>query len=95
MLCALAAATAGLASGAPVAPARAPAPTHTDLRDEVRELVGMPGGPPGRTTIVAFINTNNEHKGSAPSTLLGEAITRVISPRHVYTLAAAPTTDDE
>jgi D-alanyl-D-alanine carboxypeptidase len=51
--------------------------------------------PQTKTTIVAFINTNIEHKGSAPSTLLGEAITRVISPRHVYTLAAAPTTDDE
>ena len=51
--------------------------------------------PETRTTIVAFINSNAEHKGSAPSTLVGEAITKVVSPQHVYTLPAAPTDDGE
>ena len=51
--------------------------------------------PRSRTTVVAFINSNAEHKGSAPSTLLGEAITKVVSPRNVYTLPAAPTTEDD
>jgi hypothetical protein len=32
---------------------------------------------------------------SAPSTLVGQAITEIISPGHVYTLPAAPTTDQD
>ncbi len=47
-------------------------------------------------TIVAFVNTDVEHDGSAPSTLVGQAITKTISPGHVYTLPAAPpTTQDQ
>jgi D-alanyl-D-alanine carboxypeptidase len=39
------------------------------------------------------MNTDIEYKGSAPSTLVGQAITKVISPKHVYTLPAAPTAE--
>jgi D-alanyl-D-alanine carboxypeptidase len=51
--------------------------------------------PETKTTIVALINTDVEHEGSAPSTLVGQAITETISPGHVYTLPAAPTTDQD
>jgi D-alanyl-D-alanine carboxypeptidase len=51
--------------------------------------------PQSKTTIVALINTDIEHKGSAPSTLVGKAITQVISPKHLYTLPAAPTSEPE
>jgi D-alanyl-D-alanine carboxypeptidase len=50
--------------------------------------------PETKTTIVAFINTDVEHEGRAPSTLVGQAITEAISPGHVYTLPAAPPTKD-
>jgi D-alanyl-D-alanine carboxypeptidase len=50
--------------------------------------------PESRSTIVAFINSDVEHDGDAPSTLVGEAITKVISPDHVYTLSAAPPTQE-
>jgi D-alanyl-D-alanine carboxypeptidase len=70
----------------------------------VHQWIGHNGSLPGyqtlalyrpqtRTTIVALINTDVEHEGNAPSTLVGEAITKVISPKHVYTLPAAPTGD--
>ena len=51
--------------------------------------------PQSKTTVVAFINTDVEVKGKAPSTLLGEAITKVLSPKHVYDLPAAPGGEDE
>jgi D-alanyl-D-alanine carboxypeptidase len=51
--------------------------------------------PETKTTVVAFVNTDVEHDGSAPSTLVGQAITQTISPGHVYTLPAAPTTDQD
>jgi D-alanyl-D-alanine carboxypeptidase len=51
--------------------------------------------PRTKTTIVALINTDIARRGVAPSTLVGEAITRVISPRNVYSLPAAPTSDDD
>ncbi len=53
--------------------------------------------PRAHLTIAAFINTNTEYQGSAPSTLVGQAITEVVSPKHIYTLPAAPptTTDNE
>ncbi|HWV83827.1 MAG TPA: serine hydrolase domain-containing protein [Capillimicrobium sp.] len=51
--------------------------------------------PETKATIVVFINTDVEHDGSAPSTLVGQAITETISPGHVYTLPAAPTTDQD
>lgn len=50
--------------------------------------------PRTKTTIVAFVNTNIARNGEAPSTVLGRAITRVISPRHVYTLPAAPSEEE-
>jgi D-alanyl-D-alanine carboxypeptidase len=51
--------------------------------------------PETKTTIVAFINSDVEHQGRAPSTLVGQAITETISPGHIYTLPAAPSTEDE
>jgi D-alanyl-D-alanine carboxypeptidase len=51
--------------------------------------------PQTRTTIVALINTDIEAHGYAPSTLVGRAITSVISPKHLYTLPAAPSGEDE
>jgi D-alanyl-D-alanine carboxypeptidase len=48
-----------------------------------------------RTTIVALINTDIEAHGYAPSTLVGQAITSVISPKHLYTLPAAPSGEDQ
>lgn len=51
--------------------------------------------PQTKTTVVAFVNTNIERNGEAPSTVLGRAITRVVSPNHVYTLPAAPTTSED
>jgi D-alanyl-D-alanine carboxypeptidase len=51
--------------------------------------------PQTRTTIVALINTDIQRTSQAPSTLVGEAITKVISPKHVYTLPAAPPSEDE
>jgi len=67
----------------------------------VHQWIGHNGSLPGyqtlalyrprtKTTIVALINTDVPSAGSAPGTLIGEAITRVISPRNVYTLPAAP-----
>lgn len=51
--------------------------------------------PQTRTTIVALINTDIElAAGVAPSTVVGEAITRVISPKNIYTLPAAPPSED-
>ena len=50
---------------------------------------------PTKTTVVALINSDVARRGVAPSTVLGEAITRVISPRDVYTLPASPAADDE
>lgn len=52
--------------------------------------------PQTRTTIVALINTDIQRSSrGAPSTLVGEAITKVISPRHIYTLPSAPPSEDE
>jgi D-alanyl-D-alanine carboxypeptidase len=52
--------------------------------------------PQTKTTIVALINTDIQRSPrGAPSTLVGEAITKVISPRNIYTLPAAPPSEDE
>jgi D-alanyl-D-alanine carboxypeptidase len=72
----------------------------------VHEWIGHNGSLPGyqtlalyrpqtKTTIVALINTDIPAHGSAPSTLVGQAITSVISPKHLYTLPAAPSGEDE
>jgi D-alanyl-D-alanine carboxypeptidase len=50
--------------------------------------------PDTKTTIVALMNADIETKGTAPSTIIGRAITRVISPRNVYTLPGAPSDDE-
>jgi D-alanyl-D-alanine carboxypeptidase len=52
--------------------------------------------PQTKTTIVALINTDIQRAPrGAPSTLVGEAITKVISPHHIDTLPAAPPSEDE
>jgi D-alanyl-D-alanine carboxypeptidase len=51
--------------------------------------------PQTRTTVVALINTDVAAHGYAPSTLVGKAITSVISPKNLYTLPAAPSGEDE
>ncbi|GHD87837.1 serine hydrolase domain-containing protein [Streptomyces naganishii] len=47
--------------------------------------------PSARTTLVVLLNTDIDHKGSEPSTLFGEAITKIVTPRHVFDLPAEPT----
>ncbi|MEU9481816.1 serine hydrolase domain-containing protein [Streptomyces sp. NPDC048191] len=42
--------------------------------------------PSTKTTLVVLLNTDVKPKGQLPSTLLGEAITKIISPGHVYSL---------
>jgi D-alanyl-D-alanine carboxypeptidase len=72
----------------------------------VHEWIGHNGSLPGyqtialyrpqtRTTIVALINSDVPAHGLAPSTIVGKAITSVISPNHLYTLPAAPSGEDE
>ncbi|MGW1190790.1 serine hydrolase domain-containing protein [Streptomyces sp. NPDC002559] len=46
--------------------------------------------PETRTTLVVLLNTDTDYRGSEPSTLFGEAITRIVTPQHVYTLPAQP-----
>ncbi|GAA2781891.1 serine hydrolase domain-containing protein [Streptomyces rameus] len=67
----------------------------------VRGWIGHNGSLPGyesltiylpatRTTVVALLNTDIDHGRDEPSTLVGEAVTKIISPRHVFNLPAAP-----
>ncbi|WP_371098313.1 serine hydrolase domain-containing protein [Streptomyces sanglieri] len=46
--------------------------------------------PDTKATLVVLLNTDTDFRGSEPSTLFGEAITRVVTPQHVYTLPAQP-----
>ncbi|MFJ7149267.1 serine hydrolase domain-containing protein [Streptomyces sp. NPDC100445] len=46
--------------------------------------------PATRTTLVVVLNTDIDHGNNEPSTLFGQAITRIISPRHVFDLPAEP-----
>ncbi|MFE6494531.1 serine hydrolase domain-containing protein [Streptomyces sp. NPDC057748] len=46
--------------------------------------------PEAKATLVVLLNTDTDHRGSEPSTLFGEAITRVVTPQHVYSLPAQP-----
>ncbi|MEU2060695.1 serine hydrolase domain-containing protein [Streptomyces sp. NPDC013455] len=46
--------------------------------------------PATRTTVVVLLNTDIDIGRDEPSTLFGEAITEIISPRHVFNLPAAP-----
>ncbi|GGR15300.1 serine hydrolase domain-containing protein [Streptomyces netropsis] len=40
--------------------------------------------PQARATMVIILNTDALHDGQEPSTLFGEAVTRIVSPDHVY-----------
>ncbi|MGI5529906.1 serine hydrolase domain-containing protein [Streptomyces syringium] len=40
--------------------------------------------PEARATLVILLNTDVLHDGQEPSTLFGEAVTRIVSPDHVY-----------
>ncbi|WP_330261101.1 serine hydrolase domain-containing protein [Streptomyces sp. NBC_00539] len=40
--------------------------------------------PPARATMVIVLNTDVLHDGQEPSTLFGEAVTRIVTPEHVY-----------
>ncbi|MFE9452075.1 serine hydrolase domain-containing protein [Streptomyces sp. NPDC006739] len=46
--------------------------------------------PAARATLVVVLNTDINHAGQEPSTLFGEAITKIISPGHVFDLPAEP-----
>ncbi|MFF9087627.1 serine hydrolase domain-containing protein [Streptomyces sp. NPDC014991] len=46
--------------------------------------------PSTRTTLVIVLNTDIDHAGNEPSTLFGRAVTRIVSPRHVFDLPAEP-----
>ncbi|MGW1777186.1 serine hydrolase domain-containing protein [Streptomyces sp. NPDC002104] len=46
-------------------------------------------------TLVVLLNTDISAGGEEPSTLFGEAITKIVTPAHVYTLPAQPVTGDE
>ncbi|MFJ9428371.1 serine hydrolase domain-containing protein [Streptomyces sp. NPDC101490] len=40
--------------------------------------------PESRATLVVLLNTDVTHEGSAPGTLFGQAITKIVTPGHVY-----------
>ncbi|MFJ8357789.1 serine hydrolase domain-containing protein [Streptomyces sp. NPDC093984] len=46
--------------------------------------------PSARTTLVVLLNTDIDHAGQEPSTLFGEAITKLVTPGHVFDLPAQP-----
>ncbi|KJY38496.1 MULTISPECIES: serine hydrolase domain-containing protein [Streptomyces] len=48
--------------------------------------------PRPRATLVVLLNTDISYKGAEPSTAFGEAITRIVTPRHVFELPAQPVT---
>ncbi|MEU6950313.1 serine hydrolase domain-containing protein [Streptomyces sp. NPDC046316] len=67
----------------------------------VRGWIGHNGSLPGyeslvvylpvaRATMVVMLNTDILHDGVEPSTLFGQAITRIVSPEHVYNLPVTP-----
>ncbi|MGW7822151.1 serine hydrolase domain-containing protein [Streptomyces puniciscabiei] len=47
--------------------------------------------PTTRTTLVALLNTDTGYRSQEPGTVLGEAITKIISPAHVYRLPVTRT----
>ncbi|MET8804333.1 serine hydrolase domain-containing protein [Streptomyces sp. NPDC004546] len=47
--------------------------------------------PSTRTTLVALLNTDTDYRSQEPSTVLVEAITKIISPAHVYNLPVSRT----
>ncbi len=48
--------------------------------------------PQAQATMVVLLNTDIGYEGSEPSTLFGEAITKVVTPEHVFSLPAQPVT---
>ncbi|GHD75027.1 beta-lactamase [Streptomyces mirabilis] len=46
--------------------------------------------PAAQATLVVLLNTDIDHNGAEPSTLFGEAITKIVSPGHVFNLPAQP-----
>ncbi|MFF4688171.1 serine hydrolase domain-containing protein [Streptomyces sp. NPDC001307] len=69
---------------------------------DVRGWIGHNGSLPGyetvtiylpstRTTLVALLNTDTDYRSQEPSTVLVEAITKIISPAHVYNLPVSRT----
>ncbi|MFH9978904.1 serine hydrolase domain-containing protein [Streptomyces sp. NPDC017179] len=44
--------------------------------------------PPARTTLVVLLNSDIDEHGTEPSTLLGRAITKIVTPGHVFDLPA-------
>ncbi|MET7453013.1 serine hydrolase domain-containing protein [Streptomyces sp. NPDC005574] len=46
--------------------------------------------PSAQATLVVMLNTDINYKNSEPSTLFGDAITKIISPDHVFNLPAQP-----
>ncbi|MCX5386660.1 serine hydrolase [Streptomyces sp. NBC_00083] len=42
--------------------------------------------PESKATLVVLLNTDITHDGSEPSTLFGQAITKIVTPNHVYNL---------
>ncbi|MCX4766495.1 beta-lactamase family protein [Streptomyces sp. NBC_01275] len=47
--------------------------------------------PSARATLVVVLNTDIDYKNQEPSTVFGDAITKIISPDHVFNLPAEPT----
>ncbi|MFD7833647.1 serine hydrolase domain-containing protein [Streptomyces sp. NPDC059761] len=48
--------------------------------------------PEAKATLAVMLNTDISYKGAEPSTLFGEAITKVVTPDHVFTLPAQSVT---
>jgi D-alanyl-D-alanine carboxypeptidase len=46
--------------------------------------------PSAQATVVVVLNTDINYNGSEPSTLFGEAITKIVSPGHIFNLPAQP-----
>ncbi|MFD1277074.1 serine hydrolase domain-containing protein [Streptomyces kaempferi] len=44
--------------------------------------------PSAQATLVVLLNTDISHDGAEPSTLVGEAVTKIVSPGHVFDLPA-------
>ncbi|MCX5146321.1 MULTISPECIES: serine hydrolase domain-containing protein [unclassified Streptomyces] len=48
--------------------------------------------PQAKATLALTLNTDISYEGSEPSTLFGEAITKIVTPDHVFSLPAQPVT---
>lgn len=46
--------------------------------------------PSAKTTLVVLLNTDINHQGAEPSTVVGQAVTKIVSPQHVFNLPAQP-----